>query len=72
MRKKREKKEKKKNEEKKERKEKIGYYRHFTVFNYHKESFNQTFHQNSFISIAGAARGAEIKKATSLVIFLID
>jgi hypothetical protein len=44
MRKKREK--RKKNEEKKkERKEMIGYYRHFTIFNYHKESFNQTFHQ---------------------------
>jgi hypothetical protein len=71
MRKKREK-EKRMKRKRKKRKEKIGYYRHFTIFNYHKESFNQTFHQNSFISIAGVARGAEIKKATSLVIFLID
>jgi hypothetical protein len=41
-------------------------------FNYHKESFNQMFHKNNFISITRAARGAKIKKATSLVIFLID
>ena len=48
---------------KKERKEKIGYYRYFIVCNYHKESINQMLHQNSFISITGAARGAEIKKS---------
>jgi hypothetical protein len=55
---------------KKKRKEKIRYYGYFTDFTYHKSCLSNVSPKQLHL-INGASRGAEVKKATSLVIFLI-
>jgi hypothetical protein len=52
----------KEDKKRRERKEKKEYYRYFTVFTYYKELFYQTFQQNRFISVTGAACRFKVKK----------